>query len=206
MNINHFPTITVIFRGFSKEQVIIAIEQLEKSKREYAVEITLNSPDAFTTIKAASKKNGERMWIGAGTVKDLEEAKKAIDSGAKFILSPIALDKETLNYCKDKGIVTVPSGLTPTEVWKLVEDGADIIKIFPAASVAIDHMKALKGPLGDLPLMAVGGINKNNAKAYLMNGAKYLGVGSSLFKKEDIENKNIEGLEQSLREFEEAIY
>lgn len=206
MNINHFPTVTVIFRGFSKEQVIIAIEQLEKSKREYAVEITLNSPDAFTTIKAASKKYGERMWIGAGTVKNLEEAKKAIDSGAKFILSPIALDKETLNYCKDKKIVTVPSGLTPTEVWKLVEDGADIIKIFPAASVAIDHMKALKGPLGDLPLMAVGGINKNNAKAYLMNGAKYLGVGSSLFKKEDIENKNIEGLEQSLREFEEAIY
>ncbi|MFL2097429.1 bifunctional 4-hydroxy-2-oxoglutarate aldolase/2-dehydro-3-deoxy-phosphogluconate aldolase [Marinilactibacillus psychrotolerans] len=206
MNINHFPTVTVIFRGFSKEQVIIAIEQLEKSKREYAVEITLNSPDAFTTIKAASKKYGERMWIGAGTVKNLEEAKKAIDSGAKFILSPIALDKETLNYCKDKEIVTVPSGLTPTEVWKLVEDGADIIKIFPAASVAIDHMKALKGPLGDLPLMAVGGINKNNAKAYLMNGAKYLGVGSSLFKKEDIENKNIEGLEQSLREFEEAIY
>lgn len=206
MNINHFPTVTVIFRGFSKEQVIIAIEQLEKSKREYAVEITLNSPDAFTTIKAASKKYGERMWIGAGTVKNLEEAKKAIDSGAKFILSPIALDKETLNYCRDKEIVTVPSGLTPTEVWKLVEDGADIIKIFPAASVAIDHMKALKGPLGDLPLMAVGGINKNNAKAYLMNGAKYLGVGSSLFKKEDIENKNIEGLEQSLREFEEAIY
>lgn len=205
MNINHFPTVTVIFRGFSKEQVIIAIEQLEKSKREYAVEITLNSPDAFTTIKAASKKYGERMWIGAGTVKNLEEAKKAIDSGAKFILSPIALDKETLNYCKDKEIVTVPSGLTPTEVWKLVEDGADIIKIFPAASVAIDHMKALKGPLGDLPLMAVGGINKNNAKAYLMNGAKYLGVGSSLFKKEDIEHKNIEGLKQSLRAFEESI-
>lgn len=206
MNINQFPIITVIFRGFSKDQVMIAIEELEKSRREYAVEITLNSPDAFTTIKAASKKYGKRMWIGAGTVKNLDEAKIAIDSGARFVLSPIALDRETLNYCKNHGVLTVPSGLTPTEVWKLVEDGADIIKIFPAASVAIDHMKALKGPLGDLPLMAVGGINKNNAKAYLMNGAKYLGVGSSLFKKEDIENKNIEGLEQSLREFEEAIY
>lgn len=205
MDLNHFPTVTVIFRGFTEEQVLTAIELLDKSEREYAVEITLNSPDVFNTIKAASQKYGEKMWIGAGTVKNLKEAKQAINSGAKFVLSPIALDKVTLSFCKENGIITVPSGLTPTEVWRLVEDGADIIKIFPAASLSIDHMKALKGPLGELPLMAVGGVNRKNAKDFLENGANYLGVGSSLFKTQDVKDKNEEGLKQSLKEFEEVL-
>lgn len=206
MNLKEFPTVTVIFRGFSTEQVLTAMEVLNESKQAYAVEITLNSPDVYATIGAVSKKYGEQFWIGAGTVKNGLEAQKAIYSGATFILSPIALDKETLNYCRKKNILTVPSGLTPTEVWELYENHADIIKIFPITSVSTDHMNALKGPLGNIPFMAVGGVTKENAKFFLENGADYVGMSSGLFNKEDIQSMNQEELRNSLREFEEVFF
>lgn len=201
-----FPTVTVIFRGFTVEQILTAMEVLDESKQEYAVEITLNSPDVYATIGAVSKKYSDRFWIGAGTVKNSLEAQKAIYSGAAFILSPIALDKETLEYCRKKNVLTVPSGLTPTEIWELYENHADIIKIFPVTSVSMDHMKALKGPLGDIPFMAVGGVSRENAKSLLENGADYVGIGSSLFSKEDIQNRNREGLRDSLNKFEEVVF
>lgn len=205
MSRKDFPTVTVIFRGYTTEQVLTAVEVLNESDKEYAVEITLNSPNVFSTIEAVSEQFGNQIWVGAGTVKNLEDAKRSIDAGASFILSPIALSKEVLSYCKENNIMTVPSGLTPTEVWGLIEDGADIVKVFPAASVSVDHMKALKGPLGEIPMMAVGGVNKGNAREFLENGAGYIGVGSSLFKKEDVKERNKEGLRKTLKEFEESL-
>lgn len=206
MKKNGFPKVTVILRGYDYNQVNSVMEVLASKGEHFAVEVTLNSPDVFNTIKNIVHQYGESLFIGAGTVLNLEDAKRAVESGAQFILSPIMLDKEILEYCKDKGIMTIPAGMTPTEVYQLFQDGADIVKLFPATSIDLSHFKAMKGPLGELPLMAVGGVNSHNTNNFLDGGASYVGIASGIFHKNDILSKNKAGLEKSLEMFEEIVF
>ena len=78
--------------------------------------------------------------------------------------------------------------------------GADIVKVFPAAVVTPRFFKDIQAPLGKLPLMGVGGISKENAKNFFENGASYLGLGSGMFNKQDIEELNVKNLAQSMKE------
>lgn len=206
MKKKEFPKVTVILRGYDYDQVNSVMEVLADKGEHFAVEVTLNSPDVFETIKRVADQFGESLFIGAGTVLNLEDAKKAVEAGAQFILSPIMLDKETLAYCKSKEIKTIPAGMTPTEVYQLFQNGADIVKLFPATSMELSHFKAMKGPLGELPLMAVGGVNSDNTNDFLEGGASYVGIASGIFDKNDILTQNKAGLEKSLEIFEEVVF
>lgn len=204
MNIKNFPKVTVILRGYNFSQVRTIMQVLSDSSIR-SVEITMNTPGAIEMISKLSGEFGSSMNIGAGTVTTLEQAKDAIAAGAKFILSPIMLSKEIIDLCKEHSVISVPGAMTPTEIYKSLQDGADIVKIFPAISCGIRFFKDVKAPLGTLPLMAVGGVSRSNAKEFLSNGADYLGIGSGIFNKEDIINENTEGLIKSLKEFEKII-
>lgn len=196
--------VTVILRGYTYEETKTVMEALIQSNIR-AVEITLNTEGALETIEKISKEYGEKVNIGAGTIKNLEDAKKAIKAGAKFILTPIVVGKEVIDECKNNGVKSIIGTMSPTEVWWCYENGADIVKIFPAKACGPSYIKDIKAPLGNIPIMAVGGVSKENAKEFLSNGADYLGIGSGLFNKEDIENNNISGLVKSLKELEEEI-
>jgi 2-dehydro-3-deoxyphosphogluconate aldolase/(4S)-4-hydroxy-2-oxoglutarate aldolase len=206
MDIRNFPKVTVILRGYTYEQVRSVVEVLAESEFETAVEITLNSPDVFNTIEKISQAFGHQMMVGAGTVLNHEGAVKSIDAGAKFLLSPIMMSKETLQYCKERQIITVPSAFTPTEIYQSFQDGADIVKIFPAARLGSKFISDVQAPLGKLPLMVVGGINGDNAAEYFKAGASYVGIGSGIFNKEDILNQNEPGLKESLSLFQKKIF
>jgi 2-dehydro-3-deoxyphosphogluconate aldolase/(4S)-4-hydroxy-2-oxoglutarate aldolase len=170
-----------------------------------SVEITMNTQGAAEMIDKLSREFKDTMLIGAGTVTTMEQAKTAINAGAKFLLSPVMLSKEILDLCRESSIITVPGAMTPTEIYKSFQEGADIVKVFPATSCGTRYFKDIKAPLGNLPLMAVGGITADNAKEFLNNGVDFLGIGSGLFNKKDIENENIEGLLKSLKDFEKKI-
>lgn len=142
------------------------------------VEITLNSKNALECIQYA-KDNYENMIIGAGTVKNLNDAKKAKEAGAKFILMP-NLDIEVIKYGKENDILVIPGAFTPSEVYQAYEAGAEIIKIFPIVTLGEDYLGNIFGPLGRLNIMGVGGINSNNARKYLDAGCSSLGIGSSI--------------------------
>lgn len=203
---NTFPKVTIIMRGYDYQQVKLIMETLEGKEEKFAIEITLNSPDVFETIQKITEQYGEKFWVGAGTVLNLQDAKKAVKAGAQFVLSPVMLSKEVLDYCKQNKVMTVPAGMTPTEVYTLFQDGADVVKLFPATSIDQSHFKAMKGPLGELPLMAVGGINANNANDFLNKGASYVGIGSGIFEKEDVLNNDKEAVRKSLAVFEESVF
>lgn len=205
MNLNDFPKVTIILRGYTFEQVKTVMDVLKGKHQQFALEITLNSPDVVTTIRKISKEFGEQFYIGAGTVLSLEDANKAIDAGAKFILSPIKLNKEVLELCKEKNILSIPGAMTPSEVMELKNNGASIIKIFPAGTVGQNFFKDIQAPLGKLPLMAVGGVSSDNALSYFNNQVDYVGIASGIFNKEDIENKNSIELKKSLLLFEEKV-
>ena len=205
MELTKFPKVTIILRGYDYNQVKTVMEALEGQEERYALEITLNSPGVFETIRKIAEEYGSRFLIGAGTVLNMEDARKAVEAGAAFILSPVVLDADVIAYCKGKGVLTVPAAMTPSEVQSLKVAGADIIKIFPATSVDISHFKALMGPLGITPFMAVGGVNQENAGVFLENGAQFVGIGSGIFAKEDIQTCNIQNLKKSLAAFQEKL-
>ncbi len=199
-----FSKVTVILRGYSYEQTKTVMEALVQSSIR-AVEITLNTEGALETIEKISKEYGDRVSVGAGTVKNIDDAKNAIKAGAKFILTPIVVSKEVIDECKRHNVKSVIGAMSPTEVWWCYENGADIVKIFPARSCGSNYIKDIKAPLGNINIMAVGGVSAQNAKEYLQNGADYLGIGSSLFNKEDVDSKNIKALVNTLKQLEKEI-
>jgi len=203
----NIPKVIAILRGYDCEQINNIAEMILEADlgHEVALEITSNSPKAFQTIKELKKIYTKKLYIGAGTILNMAHAREAVYSGADFVLSPISLSKEILDYCNENDVVSVPGAFTPTEVYSLYQNGADIVKVFPATSLSNSFFKDIQAPLGDLNLMAVGGVNKNNAKRYLNNGVDYLGIGSAMFNEVDIVNNNRDNLKKSLSEFTDLI-
>lgn len=204
MKVEDIQKVTAILRGYDYEQVRNVAEAMMSSNIR-SMEITTNSPDAFETAKKISDEF-KGISVGMGTIMNAEHVDKAIEAGVDFILTPVMLDESSIKKCKENNVVTVVSALTPSEVNLMFSYGADIVKIFPAKNVGYGYAKALKGPLGkEIKLMAVGGVSKNNVKDFIKGGYNYVGVGSSMFNKEDVKNGNIENLVKSLKEFENEM-
>lgn len=204
MDVSNFPKITVILRGYTYEQVRTVVNILAESGWK-SVEIPLNSTDAFRTIEKISGEFGGEMLIGAGTVLTYEDAVKSVEAGAKFLLSPTMMPKEILQYCADHQIVSVPGAFSPTEIYRSFQDGANIVKVFPAARLGSKYITDIMAPLGKMPLMAVGGINGENADEFFKAGTQFLGIASGIFNKADIINQNEASLRESLLLFQEKL-
>lgn len=199
-----FPKVTVILRGYRYESVRAVVKQMVGTKLQ-AVEITMNSDDAASTIQKIADEFGKDIYVGAGTVMNLAQAKEAVEAGAQFVLSPVKLSKEIIDYCHAHGVITVPAAMTPSEIQELLENGADIVKVFPAARLTPQYIKDVMAPLGRIPLMVVGGINGLNAQDYFDAGARFAGIGSGIFDKKDIEDANEENLKKSILAFVQQI-
>lgn len=155
------------------------------------IEVTFNSEGAMEMIMAIKEEMKEKMHVGAGTVLDSETAKMAFYAGAEYILSPI-LDQGMINICNRYGKIAIPGIATPTEAIKAMQWGADFIKLFPASDLGPNYIKSIKGPIKQARIIAVGGINLNNAKEFLNAGAVGLGLGSSLVNNQLIIGSNYE--------------
>jgi 2-dehydro-3-deoxyphosphogluconate aldolase/(4S)-4-hydroxy-2-oxoglutarate aldolase len=204
MNINNFPKVTVILRGYTYSQVRTVVKNLVGSKLQ-AVEITMNSPEAVSTIEKISREFGDSISVGAGTVTKYEQAKAVIEAGAAFILSPVMFSKKILDLCNEHGVISVPGAFSPTEINQCFEDGASIVKVFPAGRLSSKYITDIQAPLGKMPLMVVGGVNTNNVKEYFDAGASFAGIASGIFNKEDILNENEEGIRKSIQEIEAKL-
>ncbi|HBF37722.1 MAG TPA: 2-dehydro-3-deoxyphosphogluconate aldolase [Firmicutes bacterium] len=204
INLDQFPRITSILRGFSIQETDRILEALCESKI-HSVEIAYNTPDASSILRESIQKYGGRIVFGAGTVTCMEALKDVVDAGVDFVLSPITFTREMLEYCKAHSVISVPGAFSPSEVAAQFAYGADIVKIFPAVTVGPSYFRQLAGPMGYQRLMAVGGINSKNAKEFIEAGADYLGIGSGMFRKEDVAAGNIEAMEKTIRSFEVAL-
>lgn len=203
-NINNFPKATIILRGYNYEQTRTIVEILSNSKIK-SVEVALKSPEVKGILEKIVDEFGDKMLIGAGTVLNKQSLLDVINIGVKFALSPVTMSKEMLEICQEKNIISVPGAYSPTEIYESFQNGADIVKIFPANIVTPKFFKDIKAPLGDLKLMAVGGVNDNNAAEYFRNGADFLGIGSGIFNNEDILQGNYVKLEERVRALEAVL-
>ncbi|MBR5413842.1 MAG: bifunctional 4-hydroxy-2-oxoglutarate aldolase/2-dehydro-3-deoxy-phosphogluconate aldolase [Fibrobacter sp.] len=147
-----------------------------------AIEVTMNTAAAeeiIATIKAHAKPLG--IAVGAGTVRHGHDLEKAIGAGAEFIVTPNTRN-EIIRLSATARIPIIPGALTPTEVQKAFDLGATAVKIFPVNCVGgPEYIKALRGPFRDIPLMACGGVNAENAQAYLKAGSNLVSFGASIF-------------------------
>ncbi len=169
--------VAAVIRGATTDN-IIAIAEALKAGGVKVLEITVETPGACAAIEKASIELDD-VLVGAGTVLDAETARTAIMSGAKFIFSPTTNSK-TIEMAKRYGVVSIPGALTPTEILTAYENGADLIKVFPANVFGPSYIKDIHGPLPQVPLITTGGISVNNVEEYIKAGAVGVGVGSSL--------------------------
>ncbi|MDR1702680.1 MAG: bifunctional 4-hydroxy-2-oxoglutarate aldolase/2-dehydro-3-deoxy-phosphogluconate aldolase [Sporomusaceae bacterium] len=197
------PGVIAIMRGFSLEESLKAAEALIKGGVR-AIEATSNTKGAVTILKNLVKEFGQNTFIGAGTVLKEEELFNAIDAGATFILAP-NFDRVIVQKTVAASLVSIPGAFTPTEVVAAHNAGADFIKVFPVSSVGPQYIKDLKAPLNDLPLLPVGGVNLENAAAFIKAGATALGVGSGLVPGELIKNQKFAELTRLAEAFLEKI-
>ena len=166
-----------------------------------AIEVTMNTQgaeDIIAALKEAAAPFG--MVVGAGTVRHGSDLDKAIAAGAEFIVTPNTR-KEIIRTSNTAGIPIVPGALTPTEVQKAFDLGATAVKVFPVNCVGgPEYIKALRGPFRDIPLMACGGVNPQNAAAYLKAGANLLSFGGSIFNPQLMAAGNWDEIGRRLRE------
>lgn len=199
MKLEDYKKLTIIMRDYTEEQADLITRVASDFGKQIVIEMTLNTNHAYEQIKNLNKKYSNKILIGAGTVRNYEQLVKAHKNGAKFVLGPHTFTQVMLDYCKEKEIISVPSAMTPSEVNLMFQMGADIVKVFPATVVTPKYFRDIQGPFGKIPLMAVGGVSIENVKEFFDNGAEYVGIGSNLFSKEDLDNLNEEKIRESIK-------
>lgn len=168
------------------------------------MEVTFTVPKAHRVLEQLASRLGNRILLGAGTILDPETARIAILSGADFLVSP-AVNREVIALANRYDKPIMPGALTPTEILSAFEAGASIVKVFPCDALGPAYLKAIHGPLPQIPLMPTGGVNLETAAAFIKAGACALGVGGSLVDAKLIAKRDFAGIESLARRFVEVV-
>jgi len=169
------------------------------------IEITMSVPGAIDTIKELTQKYKDEIIMGAGTILDPETARAALLAGAQFIVTP-TLNLDVIQLAHRYSAVVIPGAMTPTEILTAWNAGADMVKVFPAAQLGgPEYLKAIRGPLPQILLVPTGGVNLQNAGAFIKAGATALGVGGELVDKKAVKEKKFNIITENTRAFLKVI-
>ncbi len=191
--------VIAIMRAKSSDQLLAAADAI-KAGGVQAIEVTMTTPGALDVIRQATERYGSDVLFGAGSVLDPESARAAILAGAQFVVCP-TLNLQTIAICHRYAIPVVPGAYTPTEILTAWEAGADMVKVFPASVGGPDYIKALKGPLPQIKLVPVGGVELDNTADFIRAGAEAVGVGSALVNQKLLEAGDFAALTERARRF-----
>lgn len=186
-------------RAFSAEDALFAAEAVSRGGIPI-VEVSLTVPEAYKVISHLVQ-NAPDVIVGAGSVLDVETARRCLDAGAQFLTSD-GLDPETVKFAVKADAVVIPGTLTPTDViaaWKL---GSDLVKVVPCGQVGGDsYIRALKAMFPNVPLIAAGGVNQQTASNFILAGAVALGIGEELIPREAIRLRQPDRIAELARRF-----
>jgi 2-dehydro-3-deoxyphosphogluconate aldolase/(4S)-4-hydroxy-2-oxoglutarate aldolase len=145
------------------------------------------------------------VLVGAGTVTDAETARRAVDAGAEFIVSP-CLVPEVIEAAQRADVAVLPGALTPGEVFAAFRHGADMVKVFPAQSVGgAAYIRALRGPFPDIPLVPTGGVTLANLAEMFKAGAAAVGVGTELISQDALARRDYAAIGARAKQFIAAV-
>ncbi len=161
------------------------------------IEFTLHCPRPFDLIESFAKKDG--IVVGAGTVLQADDARRAIESGASFIVSPV-LDEDVVGTTLEHGAVAMPGVRTPTEMVQAHRMGAAMQKLFPAPTNGPAYVRATLGPLPFLRLVPTYGVNAENVGEYIASNVFAVGFVSPVFPTDVLADRNFTEVERLARE------
>ncbi len=177
----------VIVRGVRSEQLIPLAEAMYAGgvrllEITYSANGSTTDEETAENISMLSKHFDGRMFIGAGTVLTEGQVALTAKAGGKFIISPDT-NPDVIRKSREMGLVSMPGALTPTEIMTAHRAGADFVKLFPVTSLGADYVKAVRAPLSQVKLLAVGGVDLSNMAEYLSAGVSGFGLGSNIVDK-----------------------
>ena len=201
--------VIAIARGVAPEQSLPLARALYAGGiRLLELTFAQKEPESFrqtaASIARLRQEFGEEMFMGAGTVLTVEQAELAHEAGAQFIVSP-DVNADVIRRTVELGMASFPGAMTPTEVMTAHRAGADLVKLFPVARLGAAYVKDLVAPISHVPLLAVGGVNVDNAAEFLKAGCVGVGVGGQLVNKEKIAAGDWAGITETARRMMAAV-
>ncbi len=173
--------IVAILRGVKPDEVV-AMAQAIYDEGVRIIEVPLNSPDPFTSIKRLSSHFGDRAIVGAGTVLNTDDVARCHEAGAQIVVSP-NMNPEVIRASVASGMISAPGCLTPTEAFAALEAGAHAVKLFPGELVSAAAVKAMRAVLPkDAIVLVVGGVSEELVNTYRDAGANGFGIGGGIYR------------------------
>ena len=160
--------------------------------------------ETAATIGAVARAFAGKMFVGAGTVTCEELVERTAQAGGQFIISP-DVNEDVIRRTCQLGMVSIPGGLTPTEVMTAHRAGADFVKLFPAGNLGAGYVKAVKAPLSHVDMLVVGGVDEKNVASFLAAGAAGAGIGGNLVNREWIAAGQYEKITETARALVAAV-
>ena len=170
--------IIAVLRARDAEEYRAVIDVLAENGVR-SVELTLSTPNTFEHLPSLVARGGADVEIGLGTIVTVEQAQRAIDAGAHYLVTPI-VNLEVIALAVRSGIPVFPGGLTPTELFSAWEAGATAVKIFPAQTVGPQYGSHLRGPFPELQFVPSGGVGLADIPLWLRAGATAVSLGGPL--------------------------
>ena len=196
--------LVAIVRAPSADEALATVEAIHAAGVS-VIEVTMTVPGAIGVLEKLAAKLGSKVLLGAGTVLDPETARACILAGAEFLVSP-NLNVKVIELTRRYSKVSIPAGLTPTEVVTAWEAGADFVKIFPCSAMGgADYIKALKAPLPQVEMIPTGGVSIENCGTFFKAGAAAVAVGGELVDKKAVQEKRWDAVTKTAQAFADAV-
>ena len=210
-----------IIKSVEKEKIVVIVRGVERNtliplaEAMYAggirlLEITYDHSGKTSDIETADRiamladHFSGRMMIGAGTVVNESQVELTAKAGGGFIISPDTY-RPVIERTRELSLVSMPGALTPTEVQTAHRFGADFVKLFPVSNLGVEYVKAIKAPLSNIKLLAVGGISLDDMGEYLRAGISGFGIGSNIIDKAALKSGDFDKITALARRYVEAL-
>lgn len=185
--------LVVVLRRIAPRDRLLALvdELVDAGARIF--EVTFDAPEAARDLAVVRERLADgtaHCLVGAGTLRTSPQLRAARDAGADFGVSPM-LDLDLVSAALEAGLPFMPGALTPTEIAAAWAAGATFVKLFPASAVGPAFVRELRGPMSDVALIPTGGVDGENARAYLDAGAAAVGIGGAIARADAAERRRI---------------
>ena len=199
----------VIVRGVKSEQLIPLAEAMYAGgvrllEVTYSADGRVSDEETAKNIGALVDRFGDRMQIGAGTVLTTKQVALTAAAGGKYIISPNG-NPAVIQATRDAGLISIPAAYTPTEIEAAYECGADFVKLFPVTALGPAYVKAVRGPLSHIPLLAVGGVDLSNLADYAKAGVSGFGIGGNIVDKKMLANNDYQAITELAKQYVSTI-
>jgi 2-dehydro-3-deoxyphosphogluconate aldolase/(4S)-4-hydroxy-2-oxoglutarate aldolase len=175
--------LVVVLRRVTPQSRLLELVRELRDAGAGVFEVTFDGPDAAADLTAVrdalEAKAAGGAWVGAGTIRSIDQVHEAVAAGAAFGVAPV-FDRKVLQAARVAGLPFVAGAYSPTEIDAAWRAGATFVKLFPGSSLGARHMRELRGPMPEIETIVTGGVDGSNALDFLAAGATAVGIGSAI--------------------------